>query len=174
MDRLAAKGFRLFCLVLLPLAMSGAGVSKKPVIGQMAPDAELTLIDGTKIHLAEMRGDVVVLNFWATWCVPCRAELPTLDTYYQLQKRHGLRVYAVTTEGSLPLFKLKPLFERLKIASARKIKGPYEPINGAVPTSYIIDRSGRIRYAKAGAFTLDKLNAELVPLLREEGPAPAP
>ena len=173
MNRSAARGFRFFCLLLLPLALSGAGVGKKPVIGEIAPDAELTLLNGTKITLAEMRGDVVVLNFWATWCIPCRTELPTLDTYYQLQKRHGLRVYAVTTEGSVPLFKLRPLFERLNIAPAKKIKGPYAPINGAVPTNYIIDRAGKVRYAKAGAFTVDKLNEQLVPLLREKAPAPA-
>lgn len=174
MVRSARRGLRFFCLLLLPLALSGAGVGKKPVVGEIAPDAELTLIDGTRLKLANLRGEVVVLNFWATWCVPCRTELPTLDTYYRLQKRHGLRVYAVTTEGSLPLYRLRPLFERLTIASAKKIKGPYAPINGAVPTNYIIDRAGRVRYAKAGAFTLDRLNAELVPLLREKVPAPAP
>jgi cytochrome c biogenesis protein CcmG, thiol:disulfide interchange protein DsbE len=173
MDRLVGRALRLFCLLLLPLSLNGAGMSKKPVIGEIAPDAELTLVDGTKLNLAEMRGDVVVLNFWATWCIPCRTELPTLDTYYQLQKRHGLRVYAVTTEGSVPLFKLRPLFERLKIAPAKKIKGPYGPIDGAVPTNYIIDRSGKVRYAKAGAFTLEVLNQELVPLLREKASAPA-
>lgn len=172
MDRLAARGFRFFCLMLLPLALSGAAIGKKPVVGEIAPEAQLTLVDGTKLDLGAMRGDVVVLNFWATWCVPCRTELPILDTYYQLQKRHGLRVYAVTTEDSVPLYKLKPLFARLKIGSARRIKGPYGPIDGGVPTNYIIDRSGKLRYAKAGALTLEILNEELVPLLREDAPAP--
>lgn len=170
MDRLSARSLHLVCLLLLPLALSGATVGKKPVVGQIAPDAELTLVDGTKLNLGEMRGDVVVLNFWATWCVPCRTELPILDTYYQIQKRHGLRVYAVTTEGSVPLYKLKPLFGQLKIAPARRIKGPYSPIDGGVPTNYIIDRSGKLRYAKAGALTLEMLNEQLVPLLRESAP----
>jgi thiol-disulfide isomerase/thioredoxin len=171
MDRPSARSSRLACLLLLPLALSGATIGKKPVVGQIAPDAELTLIDGTKLNLGDMRGDVVVLNFWATWCVPCRTELPILDTYYQIQKRHGLRVYAVTTEGSVPLYKLKPLFGQLKIAPARRIKGPYGPIDGGVPTNYIIDRSGKVRYAKAGALTLEILNEQLVPLLREPAPA---
>jgi thiol-disulfide isomerase/thioredoxin len=171
MDRLAARVSRFFCLMLLPLALSGAATGKKAVVGEIAPEAELTLIDGTKLNLGAMRGDVVVLNFWATWCVPCRTELPVLDAYYQLQKRHGLRVYAVTTEGSVPLHKLKPLFGQLKIAPAKRIKGPYGPIDGGVPTNYIIDRSGKLRYAKAGALTLEILNEQLVPLLREDAPA---
>lgn len=158
---------RSLCLTLLPLTLSGAAPAKRPKVGEIAPDAELTLMDGTKLHLGEMRGDVVVLNFWATWCVPCRTELPTLDHYYKLQKQHGLRVYAVTTEDSLPLYKLKPLFGVLTIAPARRIKGPYSPIDGGVPTNYIIDRAGKLRYAKAGALTLGSLNEQLVPLLRE-------
>lgn len=157
-------------LLLLPLALNGAAASKRPKIGEIAPEAEITLMDGTKLRLSEMRGDVVVLNFWATWCVPCRTELPILDRYYELQKRHGLRVYAVTTEGSVPLYKLKPLFGALQIAPAKRIKGPYGPIDG-VPTNFIIDRAGKVRYASGGAFDLDRLNQELVPLLREPRPA---
>ena len=164
---------RLICLALLPLALSGAAASKKPVIGEIAPEAELTLIDGSKVTLAQLRGEVVILNFWATWCIPCRTELPLLDRYLQLQKAHGLHVYAVTIEDSVPLYKLKPFLGKLSIASAKKIKGPYGPINNGVPTNYIIDRAGKVRYAKAGSFTLDVLNNELVPLLREKAP-PAP
>jgi cytochrome c biogenesis protein CcmG/thiol:disulfide interchange protein DsbE len=170
MTGLATRISRGFCLAALPFALSGAAPARKPKVGEIAPDAELTLMDGTKLHLDEMRGEVVVLNFWATWCVPCRTELPTLDHYYKMQKQHGLRVYAVTTEGSVPLFKLKPLFGVLTIAPARKIKGPYSPIDGGVPTNYIIDRAGKLRYAKAGALTLDSLNEQLVPLLREPTP----
>ncbi|WP_404338882.1 TlpA family protein disulfide reductase [Sphingomonas sp. MMS12-HWE2-04] len=168
----AMRAIRGACLFLLPFALSGASVPKRPKVGEIAPDAELTLMDGTKLRLGDMRGDVVVLNFWATWCVPCRTELPTLDRYYAVQKRHGLRVYAVTTEDSLPLYKFKPLFGVLQIAPARKIKGPYGPIDGGVPTNYILDRSGKLRYAKAGAFTLDALNEQLVPLLSEPAPTP--
>lgn len=132
----------------------------------MAPDTQITLVDGSKVRLSSLKGNVVVLNFWATWCIPCRTELPILDRYYQLRKAAGLRVFAVTTEGSLPLFKLKKLFSAMTIPAAKKIEGPYADVR-AVPTNYIIDRSGRIRFAKAAAFDLDDLNRELVPLLRE-------
>jgi peroxiredoxin len=161
---------KLLMLVLAPLTLAGAA-PKKPVVGQPAPPFELTLVDGTKVSLAELRGNVVVLNFWATWCVPCRTELPALDTYYDLRRDRGLRVFAVTTESSLPLFRLKKLFDVMHIPPVRRVKGPYAPIGGAVPTNYVIDRAGNVRYAKAGAFTLDELNDVLIPLLRERPPA---
>jgi len=143
----------------------------KVKIGQPAPDFTLTLVDGTKVTRDELRGQVVVLNFWATWCVPCRTELPTLDTYYQMRKDAGLRVFAVTTEDSLPAFQLKKLFAVMHIPPVRKVKGPYDSIGNAVPTNIVIGRDGRIKYAKAGAFDLDSLNELLVPLLREPPPA---
>lgn len=155
--------------LLMPVAPAMAAA--KPTVGQPAPEAELTLLDGSKVKLSEMRGDVVVLNIWATWCGPCRQELPLLDRYYAIQKTHGLRVYALTTEDSVPIYKLKPVFETLSIQPTKRIKGPYGPIDHAVPSNYVIDRAGVLRYAKAAAFDLDDLNRELVPLLNERGPA---
>lgn len=152
------------------LATSALAASAKPLaVGQIAPDFELQLIDGTRVKLTDLRGQVVVLNFWATWCVPCRKELPLLDAYYSVQAKNGLKVYAITTEGSVPLYQMKKLFAAMRMLPARGIKGPYRDL-GAVPTNYVIDRAGRIRYAKAGAFELDTLNAILVPLLREHAP----
>jgi peroxiredoxin len=162
------KAIKAFALGAMSLILVSA--SKPPAVGDMAPDFEITLVDGSKVRLADLRGNVIVLNFWATWCAPCKAELPLLDTYYALRKDAGLRVYAVTTEGSLPISRLKKLFAVMQIPAARKISGPYGSIK-AVPTNYIIDRTGRIRYAKAAAFSLDDLNAQLVPLLREPRPA---
>jgi len=155
--------------LMLPVLPARA-TAAKPKLGEPAPEAELTLIGGEKVRLSEMRGDVVVLNIWATWCAPCREELPLLDRYYALQKRHGLRVYALTTESSVPLYKLKPLFETLSIQPTKKIKGPYDAIDGAVPSNYVIDRAGVLRYARAAAFRLNDLNRELVPLLKEPRP----
>ncbi|WP_232089887.1 TlpA family protein disulfide reductase [Sphingomonas sp. HMP6] len=151
-----------------PLLLGASGPAK---VGAVAPPFELTLMDGTKISSAGLRGQVVVLNFWATWCVPCRAELPLLDRYYEIQRDRGLRVFAITTEDSLQLYQLKKLFAVMKIPAIRKLKGNYGSLGG-VPTNYIIDRAGRIRYAKAAAFDLDALNKELVPLLLEPAPAP--
>ena len=152
-------------------AMPSLGWSKDPKIGAPAPRFELTLIDGTRISSDELRGQVVVLNFWATWCGPCKRELPLLDAYYRVQKQHGLRVFAVATEDSLSERQLRPLFAALALQSARRIKGPYADMH-AVPTNFVIDRAGVVRYAKAGAFDLDEMNRLLVPLLQEPAPPP--
>lgn len=166
---------RLLAVAAMPLMLASAA-PKKPVIGQPAPPFELTLVDGTKVSLDQLRGNVVVLNFWATWCIPCRSELPALDTYYNLRRDRGLRVYAVTTEDSVPIPQLKKLFAVMHIPPVKRIKGPYGPIDNGVPTNFIIDRNGNVVYAKAGAFTLDRLNELLIPLLQEkppEGSAPS-
>lgn len=154
--------------VLLGAALGLLG-AKQPTVGDIAPPFVLTLTDGSKVSSDQLRGQVVVLNFWATWCGPCKAELPLLDGYYDLQKAHGLKVYAIATEDSVPAYQMKKLFSQMHLTPARGIKGPYDVL-GAVPTNFIIDRAGRIRYAKASAFGLDQLNKELVPLLREPAP----
>lgn len=142
----------------------------RPRIGQPAPDFQLTLIDGSKVKLDQLKGQVVVLNFWATWCVPCKQELPLLDAYYEKQRKYGLRVFAVTTEDSLQPYQLRKLFAVMHIAPVRRIKGPYDVMTG-VPTNYVIGRDGVLRYAKGGAFDLDALNTLLVPLLQQPAPA---
>lgn len=169
------EGLRKFSLgVTLALLISGAPAeAKQPRLGQPAPDVTLSLVNGQTVRLSELRGEVVVINFWATWCVPCRQELPTLDAYYAIQKRRGLRVFAATTEDSVPERFLRNLFGHLTIEPVRRVSGPYRPLGG-VPTNFVIDRAGVVRYAAAGAFDLDKLNEVLVPLLREPRPiAPA-
>lgn len=157
-------------LTALLVAVTSPTFAKEPKVGEPAPDFAVKLLDGTQVRLADLRGQVVVLNFWATWCVPCRTELPMLDGYYRAQQKHGMRVFAVTTEDSLPNYRLKPLFAAMAITPAKGIKGPYGTM-GAVPTNYIIDRRGVVRYAKAAALDLNTLNKELVPLLREPAPA---
>ncbi len=157
-----------------PVAVLAAAVlllgakSSTPQVGQMAPNFELALFDGGKVKLQDLRGQVVILNFWATWCVLCRTELPLLDRYTQLRAKDGLRVYVVTTEDSVPPYMLKKLFAVLHLAPVKRIRGPYD--YSAVPTNYVIDRAGRLRFMEAGAMTLDTLNREVSTLLAEPGP----
>lgn len=158
-------------LLAVVLAMPvTTGSAKELKIGTLAPAVELTLVDGSKTTLADHKGEVIVLNFWATWCVPCRKELPLLDAYYRKIRDRGLRVYAVATEGSLPTYQLKTLFAAMAIPSVRRLKGMSADMR-AVPTNYIIDRAGVVRYSMAGSFELDDLNRELIPLINERPPA---
>jgi len=154
------------------LAIAAPAAAAKPQVGRPAPEATLNLVSGETIKISDLRGQVVVLNFWATWCGPCKTELPMLDRFYRLRKQYGLRIFAVTTEDSLPLSQLKKLFAVLAIDNVRKVRGPYTPFEG-VPTNIVIDREGIVRYAAAGAFNLDGLNAVLIPLLKEPAPKPA-
>ena len=165
--------------VVLVIAASGAlfsaGIAapREPPVDTAAPDFHVTTFDGSKFSLADFKGQVLVLNFWATWCTPCKKELPMLDAFYRLQKQAGLRVLAVTTDRSPPLSQLKPLAAALAIPVVRRFKGDYGPLKG-LPTNYVIDRDGIVRYAKAGAFTLDDIHAILEPLLREHVSASSP
>jgi cytochrome c biogenesis protein CcmG, thiol:disulfide interchange protein DsbE len=161
------RSLRALAALLALLAIPAS--AGPPKVGQVAPDFKLKLIDGTTVTSADLRGKVVVLNFWATWCGPCKAELPTLDRFYELEQKNGLRVFAVTTEDSLQPYQLKKLFAVMHIPPVKGIHGSYD-ILGGVPTNYVIDRSGHIRYAKAAAFDLDALNATLIPLLNEPAP----
>jgi cytochrome c biogenesis protein CcmG, thiol:disulfide interchange protein DsbE len=137
-------------------------------VGQPAPDFRATTLDGHEFSLADFKGQVLVLNFWATWCVPCKAELPLLEGYYRAQSKNGLRVLAVSTEGSLPAARLQPIADKLSLSMALRFSGSYGAIKRMVPTNYVIDRSGVVRYAQPDAFTLDTLNAVLIPLLNEK------
>ena len=169
------------CLVRLAaalalLATSTMAEAKRFKVGEPVPDFDLVLLDGTHIHPSDLRGQVVVINFWATWCVPCRAELPLLDGYYRVAQAKGLplRIFAVTTQDSVPISQLKPLFAVLHVPAAKRVKGGALSDVDAVPTNYVIDKSGILRYAKAGSFSLEGLNEVLVPLVSEPDPTPAP
>jgi cytochrome c biogenesis protein CcmG/thiol:disulfide interchange protein DsbE len=160
-------GWRVVRLMMCfaALAWAGTAAAEKPVVGQAAPDFQAATADGKVLTLADFKGEVLVLSFWATWSAPYKKELRLLDSYYRIQEKSGLRVLAVTTEDSVPLYKLQAAAAALAMPVVRQFKGDYLPVK-TIPTNYVIDREGVLRYAKAGAWTLDDLNAILVPLLR--------
>jgi peroxiredoxin len=147
------------------------GMFDYPKVGKSAPPFTITTFDHRTITLADLAGKVVVLNFWATWCAPCRVELPMLDTYLRRHPSDDLKLFAVTTEGSVPDSKLKPLASVLSFPLATRISGPgYGPISGAVPSNFVIDREGVVRYAKSAAFTSQTFGSVVGPLLSEPAP----
>lgn len=141
-------------------------------VGKPAPKFTVTTFDKAKVTLADIRGKVVVLNYWATWCGPCKAEMPMMDRFRRKHAARGFEIYAITSADSVPQSKLGKLKGALSFQLASRLSGSgYGTINGAVPTSYVIDRAGIVRYAKAGAFEQEEFEALVLPLLREPPPA---
>jgi cytochrome c biogenesis protein CcmG, thiol:disulfide interchange protein DsbE len=180
MGRSIGAGALLTAALGLGLATAGGAGARawslfpaQPTVGKPAPGFIATLFSGGKVSLNDYRGQVLIVNVWATWCGPCRRELPLLEAFYRHTQEHGLRIIAVTSEGSVPDRELKPLAAALSFPLAHEVRGPYGDL-GAVPTSYVIDRAGVVRYAEAAAFDLDRLNEVLVPLLNEPAPPDAP
>ena len=159
--------------LLSVLATPVAGAKAK--VGEQAPKFILRTVDGQKITAEELRGKVVLLNLWATWCVPCKAELPLLDAAERQYRDKGFAVFAVATEDSVsPAQLIKKIGPSLKLTLVRNLAGSsYQPLGG-VPTNYVIDRQGVLRYAKGGAFSEQSLVALLTPLLNEPAPETTP
>jgi cytochrome c biogenesis protein CcmG/thiol:disulfide interchange protein DsbE len=162
--------FRILAAASLLLTASPAlGAAK---VGQPAPDFTVKTFDGRKIALSELRGKVVILNYWATWCGPCRVELPELDAYMRRHRGADLVIFAVATENSVPESKLRPLAGAISFPMVTRIKGGgYGLVKRAVPTNYVIDKGGVVRVAQAGAFSAPNLEAIVTPLLAEPAPA---
>ncbi len=85
-----------------------SGTKAAPKVGTPAAEFHIVLLNGIRVSLSDLRGQIVLLNFWATWCAPCRKELPLLDLYYRKQQATGLKMFVVTTEDAASLSQLKP------------------------------------------------------------------
>ncbi|WBO23610.1 TlpA family protein disulfide reductase [Sphingomonas abietis] len=163
------SGFTVAAVLLSTMIGASAANALHP--GQAAPAYMVTMFDKQKITSDQLRGQVVMINLWATWCGPCKRELPAIDAYYRQHAKDGLRVFAVATEDSVPDYMLKPLSAMLAFPLAHRVSGSAFQTLGGVPTSYIIDRAGVVRYAKADAFDQQTLDAVVGPLLAEPAPA---
>lgn len=164
-----ATGLAALAMIAAPLGAASTGPAK---VGRPAPPFTLTTFAKEKVTLADLRGKVVVLNYWATWCGPCRAEMPMMDRFHRVHQKEGFEIFAVATEDSLPTYLLRRYLKDVSMRLATKMSGKgYGTIGNAVPTSYVIDRSGVVRYAKAGAFDEEEFNAIILPLLKEAPPA---
>ena len=158
---------------LLALLLATAAPAKV-VVGQAAPPFSARTFTNEKVTLDQLKGQVVIVNFWATWCGPCKIELPLLDAYYRIQKKYGLAVVAVTTEDSAPAYKLIPLSKAVSFTMAWHFSGAGYGSPDQYPTSFVIDRKGVVRAIQIGAFDLNGLNDTLTPLLSEAGPPAQP
>jgi len=158
--------------VALALAASAAHAARAKV-DQPAPPFRVTTLTKEKIDLASLRGKVVVVNRWATWCVPCREEFLLFDKYMSFRSKYGFTVIAIETGGAGGGSAMRKLAEVVHFPVALDDQAradAYPIINNGVPTNYVINRAGVVRYAKAGAFEIDELEKLVVPLLKEDAP----
>jgi peroxiredoxin len=147
-------------LLVAALALAGPAVGDTPGLPH-----SMTLTGGQRIKLADLRGRVVVINYWASWCVPCRAEIPLLGRYYRSHLSQGLVVIGISVDPGAN-GQGQATASVIPYPQASWVGGPDIAVS-AVPLSYVIDRRGRVRYAKAAAFTARSLDAVVRPLLAE-------
>ncbi len=138
--------------VVTSIEQAGDRPQPAPVIFQ-APDFTLPTLSGEKIRLSSLQGKVVLINFWATWCVPCRTEMPTIEELYQRYKDRGLEIVAINLD-SLSTAGVKAFVEEVRV-TFRIVLDPswataqvYRVVG--LPTTYFVDRAGNVVVREVG------------------------
>jgi peroxiredoxin len=151
--------------IALLLATAAAGAAVQPQ--QPAPDFTLRLAEGGNLRLAEQRGQVVLINFWASWCGPCRVEMPHLNRLHDKYKAGGFTVLGVNIDddprhGAATATRWGLKFPVL-LDAEKTVTRRYDL--GAMPSTVLVDRDGRIRFLHRG--WRDGLEAEYERQIRE-------
>lgn len=145
-----------FSLLILPVL----GKSQFSSISQPAPDFKITDLEGRIHTLGDYRGKILLINFWATWCPPCRAEIPDFIEVYATEKNNGLALLGLSVDN-LSAEELRQFVRRFKInypiaLATEEIIRQFQP-GQYIPTTFFIDKNGRIRYKHVGLLDKDTL-----------------
>jgi peroxiredoxin len=117
-----------------------------------APNFSLKSRSGDTVALTDLKGDVVMINFWATWCGPCRKEMPHLEALHQRYKDLGFTLLGVNVEdnqkGALKYLEETPVSFEILFDPANRVSALYDVV--AMPTTIMVDRNGNVRYVHHG------------------------
>lgn len=162
-----AAGFALALIALIPL-FRGTQAPGGPasLAGRPAPVFDLVSDRGAAVSLLQYRGKIVVMNLWATWCPPCRAEMPDLQTVASQYARDGVVIVGVNQGESSE--KAAAFAASLRISfpiwldQEQRYGRAYQALG--MPTTVIVDRNGTIVRGFDGALTIDQMRAAIAPL----------
>ena len=169
------KRMRIALLGVLLSAMPGffsaSSLASSGLSGQPAPDFVLKSASGTNLRLSEYRGNVVMINFWATWCGPCRQEMPLLNDLYSRYGRVGFSLLGVNIDDDSR--RAMDMAEELGVAfpvlfdERKEISRLYQV--EAMPVTVLVDRTGKVRHVHLGYKPgyEEKYLTEIRALLRE-------
>ncbi len=135
------------------------------LVGKPAPDFKLEGLDGKEVHLADLKGSVVVLDFWATWCGPCVQSMPHLDELYKAESPKGLKVFAVNQEEDKDtvqgFLKSRNLTVPALLDKDGQVGQAYEA--NAIPQTVIVGKDGKVRkvFIGYGMDTGDQIRKEV-------------
>jgi len=139
-------------IALVFSVFAASSLASSGMEGQPAPDFALKSSTGENLRLSEYRGDVVMINFWATWCGPCRQEMPLLDELYARYERVGFNLLGVNIDDDSR--RAMQMIEELGVSfpvlfDARKEVSELYNVE-AMPVTVIVDREGKVRYIHHG------------------------
>ena len=153
----------LAATLLLAACSAGGG-------GNPASDHAFETLSGETHTLAEFEGDVVVVNFWATWCGPCRAEMPELQTYYDAHRNDDFAMFVVN--AGEPTVRAQDFIDEFGFTFPVGLdpEGELGDLLGGLrgmPTTFVIDKNGEIVYTHAGVLNHEVLYDHVTPLLKQ-------
>ncbi len=160
---------RTFVLTLALAALSTlAGAAAGPDVGDPATLKTVTL-DGKALDLGQLKGKVVMVGFWATWCPVCRAEMPGWQAFYQDHKRRGFELIAMSIDEDADALAKHAKEKQFGFPIAWRWDDKTDDNFGDIvgtPTLYVVDRNGKVAWMKRGKVTPEQLAKVVEPLLQ--------
>jgi peroxiredoxin len=150
---------------------TGSPGSAAPAPGAPAPPLVLPTLDGsTTVRLDELRGKVVLVNFWASWCEPCTREMPQFERWHEQYKDAGLVVLGVNTLYQNDRAAVEQFLHDNNITYPIVVDEDGDTTHRwlvpQLPRSYVVDRDGTVRFVKIGEFTERDFSEQVLPLLQ--------